>query len=146
MRLEPDCGVTNICNTSFAHWQRWLEPDNRCLVPFTSFSEYDTIKGKKVPVWFATDESRPLLAFAGIWTNWTSVRKAREGEITVDLFGLAKQIRRRCPPLGEVGRDDASLHDGAWRPHGDRLNVPPHHHEAPSCEASRGCPGSERVC
>jgi putative SOS response-associated peptidase YedK len=44
-------------------------PDNRCLVPFTSFSEYDTIDGKKVPVWFAIDEKRPLLALAGIWSD-----------------------------------------------------------------------------
>jgi putative SOS response-associated peptidase YedK len=77
--LEPDSGVTNIRNTSSAHWQRWLGPENRCLVPFTSFSEYDTIDGKKVPVWFALDESRPLLAFAGLWTNWTRVRKAKCG-------------------------------------------------------------------
>jgi putative SOS response-associated peptidase YedK len=45
--------------------------------PFTSFSEYDTVDSKKVPVWFAAGEERPLLAFAGLWTHWTSVRKAR---------------------------------------------------------------------
>ena len=66
LRIEPDSGLTKIRNTSSPHWQRWLEPENRCLVPFTSFSEYDTIDGKKVPVWFAIDESRPVLAFAGI--------------------------------------------------------------------------------
>jgi putative SOS response-associated peptidase YedK len=57
-------------------------------VPFTSFSEYDTIDGKKVPVWFARDETRPLLAFAGLWTNWTSVRKAKEGEVTGDIYAF----------------------------------------------------------
>jgi hypothetical protein len=57
-------------------------------VPFTSFSEYDTIDGQKVPVWLAPDESRPLLAFAGLWTNWTSVRKVKEGEVTADVFGF----------------------------------------------------------
>jgi putative SOS response-associated peptidase YedK len=57
-------------------------------VPFNSFAEYDTIDGKKVPVWFAIDESRPLLCFAGLWTNWTSVRKVREGEITADIFAM----------------------------------------------------------
>jgi putative SOS response-associated peptidase YedK len=88
LRLEPDSGVTNIRNLSSAHWKRWLGPANRCLVPFTSFSEYDTIDGKKVPVWFAADESRPLLCFAGIWTRWTSVRKAKEGEVTADVFGF----------------------------------------------------------
>jgi putative SOS response-associated peptidase YedK len=84
--LEAVGGVTNLRNTSSKHWQRWLGPENRCVVPFTSFSEYDTIDGKKVPVWFAIDESRPLLAFAGLWTNWTCVRKAKEGEIIADVL------------------------------------------------------------
>ena len=83
-RMEPDSGVTNIRNVSSTHWKRWLGPENRCLVPFTSFSEYDTIDGKKVPVWFAADVERPLMCFAGIWTRWTSVRKVKEGEITAD--------------------------------------------------------------
>jgi putative SOS response-associated peptidase YedK len=48
LRLEPDSGVTNIRNTSSKHWHRWLGSENRCLVPFTSFSEYDTIDRKKV--------------------------------------------------------------------------------------------------
>src|SRR5436309_13145707 len=62
MRMEPDSGTTNIRNVNSSHWKRWLGREQRCLVPFTSFSEYDTIDGKKVPVWFAPDESRPLLA------------------------------------------------------------------------------------
>lgn len=99
LRLEPDSGVTNIRNTASKHWQRWLGPENRCLVPFTSFSEYDTIDGKKVPVWFAIDESRPLVAFAGLWTNWTCVRKAKEGEITADVFGFLT-----CEPNAEVAK------------------------------------------
>ena len=37
---------------------------------------------------FAFDESRPLAVFAGLWTNWTSVRKVREGLTTNDLFGF----------------------------------------------------------
>jgi putative SOS response-associated peptidase YedK len=88
VRMEPDSGTTNIRNVNSAHWKRWLGPEHRCLVPFTSFSEYDTIDGKKVPVWFAPDESRPLLAFAGVWTNWTSVRKAKEGEVTADIYAF----------------------------------------------------------
>ncbi|WGR90946.1 SOS response-associated peptidase family protein [Bradyrhizobium sp. ISRA435] len=83
-----DSGTTNIRNVNSAHWKRWLGPEHRCLVPFTSFSEYDTIDGKKIPVWFASDESRPLLAFAGLWTSWTSVRKAKEGEVTADIFAF----------------------------------------------------------
>jgi putative SOS response-associated peptidase YedK len=99
LRLEPDAGTTNIRNVSSAHWKRWRDPEHRCLVPFTSFSEYDTTDGKKVPVWFAPDESRPLLAFAGLWTNWTSVRKAKEGEVTADIFGFLT-----CDPNAEVKR------------------------------------------
>jgi len=57
-------------------------------VPFTSFSEYDAVDGKQVPVWFAADDSRPLLCFAGLWTSWTSVRKVKEGEVTSDLYGF----------------------------------------------------------
>jgi putative SOS response-associated peptidase YedK len=85
---STDPGVTNIRNTASPHWRRWLGPANRCVVPFTSFSEYDTIDGKKVPVWFAIDATRPLAVFAGIWTPWTSIRKKAEGEITVDAFGF----------------------------------------------------------
>jgi putative SOS response-associated peptidase YedK len=99
LRAEPDSGTTNIRNVTSAHWKRWLGPENRCLVPFTSFSEYDTIDGKKVPVWFAAGEDRPLLAFAGLWTRWTSVRKVKEGEITTDIFGFLT-----CEPNVEVAR------------------------------------------
>lgn len=83
-----DPGVTNIRNTSSPHWRRWLGPAHRCLVPFTSFSEYDTVDGKKVPVWFAFGEERPLAFFAGLWCNWTSTRKKAEGEVTADLYGF----------------------------------------------------------
>jgi putative SOS response-associated peptidase YedK len=99
LRMEPDSGTTNIRNTSSSHWKSRLGPDNRCLVPLTPFSEYDTIEGKKVPVWFALDGSRPLAVFAGIWTNWTSVRKAKEGEVTIDVFGFLT-----CEPNAEVKR------------------------------------------
>ncbi|MFL9824711.1 SOS response-associated peptidase [Rhodoplanes sp. SY1] len=84
-----DPGVTNVRNVKSPHWRRWLGEGCRCVVPFTSFSEYETTaEGKKVPVWFALDESRPLAAFAGIWTSWTSVRKAKEGEVTCDVFAF----------------------------------------------------------
>jgi putative SOS response-associated peptidase YedK len=84
-----DPGVTNVRNTASPHWRRWLGPANRCIVPFTSFSEYETGQdGKKVPVWFASNESRLLAAFAGIWTSWTSVRRAKEGEVTADIYAF----------------------------------------------------------
>ena len=86
---RTDPGVTNIRNLGSPHWRRWLGPKHRCLVPFTSFSEYRVDPDKsRTPVWFARGEDRPLSFFAGIWTRWTSVRKLKEGEIEADLFGF----------------------------------------------------------
>jgi putative SOS response-associated peptidase YedK len=96
---NSDSGVTNIRNTASPHWRRWLGPEHRCLVPFTSFSENEHLPdGSKPPVWFAFDESRPLACFAGIWTRWTSVRKVKEGETANDLFGFLT-----TEPNAEVG-------------------------------------------
>ena len=96
---KTDPGVTNIRNTASPHWRRWLSPEHRCLVPLTSFSENDRdASGKAVPHWFALDERRPLAFFAGVWTNWTSVRKLKEGEVTADLYGFLT-----TEPNAEVG-------------------------------------------
>lgn len=86
---NSDAGVTNIRNVASPHWRRWLGVENRCVVPFTSFSENEILPdGSRPPVWFALDESRPLAFFAGLWTRWTSVRKVREGKTTNDLFAI----------------------------------------------------------
>jgi putative SOS response-associated peptidase YedK len=86
---KSDPGVTNIRNVKSPHWRRWLGIEHRCVVPFTSFSENEALPdGSKRPVWFAFDETRPLACFAGLWTNWTSVRKVKEGKTTNDLFGF----------------------------------------------------------
>lgn len=87
---KTDPGVTNVRNVTSPHWRRWLGVESRCVVPFTSFSETEVLRdGTRSPVWFALDETRPLAFFAGIWTpRWTSVRKLREGEVTVDLFAF----------------------------------------------------------
>jgi putative SOS response-associated peptidase YedK len=96
-----DPGVTNVRNTSSPHWRRWLGPANRCIVPFTSFSEYETGPGgKKEPVWFALGDDRPLACFAGIWTGWTSIRKTKEGEVTCDLFAfLTTEANAEVAPI-----------------------------------------------
>ena len=86
---KGDRGVTNIRQTTSSHWRVWLGPEHRCLVPFTSFAENETLAdGSRPPVWFAFDESRPLAFFAGIWAPWTSVRKVKEGPVRADLFGF----------------------------------------------------------
>ena len=86
---KSDPGVTNVRNVKSPHWRRWLGVESRCVVPFTSFSENDTLPDSThPPVWFAFDESRPLAFFAGVWTRWTSVRKVKEGETTNDIFAF----------------------------------------------------------
>lgn len=84
---KTDRGVTNVRNTRSPHWRRWLGPENRCLVPLTSFAEPD-VKGRlRSNVWFTLSDDRPAF-FAGIWTRWTSVRKLKDGETTDDLYAF----------------------------------------------------------
>ncbi|HEV7259339.1 MAG TPA: SOS response-associated peptidase family protein [Bosea sp. (in: a-proteobacteria)] len=84
---KTDPGVTNVRNTKSPHWRRWLGVENRCLVPFTSFSEFNKAEGGDI--WFAFDETRPTAFFAGIWTpQWRSVRKLREGEVSADFYAF----------------------------------------------------------
>lgn len=84
-----DAGVSNVRTTTSPHWRRWLGVENRCLVPFTSFSEPDQASGSKTLHWFAANAERPLMFFAGIWTPAvTSVRKVSEGETTNDLYAF----------------------------------------------------------
>ncbi len=91
---RTDPGVTNVRNVNSPHWRRWLGPASRCVVPFTSFSEFDngvnlSTGKKRGDTWFALGADRPLAFFAGIWTpNWTSTRKLKEGEVTTDLFAF----------------------------------------------------------
>jgi putative SOS response-associated peptidase YedK len=88
-----DPGVTNIRTVASPHWRRWLGVESRCVVPFSSFSENETLAGgSRTPVWFALDERRPLAFFAGLWTRWTSVRKVKEGETTNDLYGFLSTL------------------------------------------------------
>jgi putative SOS response-associated peptidase YedK len=83
---NSDPGVTNVRNVSSPHWRRWLGIESRCVVPLTSFSEFNKAEGGDI--WFAFDESRPLTFFAGTWTRWKSVRKVKEGETENDLFAF----------------------------------------------------------
>jgi putative SOS response-associated peptidase YedK len=87
VEMEPDSGTTNVRNVNSKHWQRWLTPEFRCVVPFTSFSEFNRDEGGDI--WFAFEDSRPLAFFAGIWApQWKSVRKIKEGMVTTDLFAF----------------------------------------------------------
>ncbi len=100
--------ITNIRNVRSPHWRAWLKPENRCVVPFTSFCEYADTKPRKTPTWFALNDDRPLAMFAGIWTTWHGKRgiKASPVEGEHQLFGFlttvrmpksAQSIPKQCP-------------------------------------------------
>ena len=67
LRMEPDGGTTNVRNVKSKHWTRWLGVENRCVVPFNSFSEFNKAEGGDI--WFALDETSPrkggVSAFGG---------------------------------------------------------------------------------
>jgi putative SOS response-associated peptidase YedK len=65
-----------VRNTDSKYWRTYLtKPEQRCLVPATSFAEPDNNQGpKSIWTWFAQDESRPLMFFAGIWREWEGDR------------------------------------------------------------------------
>lgn len=93
IRMEPDRGVTNVRKFTLPHWERWFGIEHRCLVPVTSFAEPDLSSqqpGGKVPnAWFARDERKSLMFFAGIQLQgWKSVRKVKDGMTTDDLYGF----------------------------------------------------------
>jgi len=78
-------------------------------VPATSFCEWEDTKPRKTPIWFALDESRPLFAFAGIWTVWHGTRGTKaepvEGEhklygfLTTEANGVVGRIHPKAMPV-----------------------------------------------
>ncbi|KQY73152.1 MULTISPECIES: SOS response-associated peptidase [unclassified Ensifer] len=112
VKMEPDGGTTNVRNTSSKHWKRWLGVENRCVVPVTRFAEPDPaskVEGGRIPnAWFASTADDPLMFFAGIWVkDWTSVRKIKEGLVTLDLYaflttepnGVVAPIHQKAMPV-----------------------------------------------
>lgn len=82
--------VMNIRNVKSPHRRRWFGRGSRCIVPATSFCEYEDTKPRKTPIWFALSEDRPLFAFAGLWTPWRGTRGSKSAPVEGDheLFGF----------------------------------------------------------
>ncbi|MEG8040347.1 SOS response-associated peptidase family protein [Sphingomonas sp. LR60] len=62
--------VTNVRNYTSPFWRSALmNPERRCLVPFTSFSEYGQTRDAdgKLPLHWFSVPSRPIVSFAGVW-------------------------------------------------------------------------------
>jgi putative SOS response-associated peptidase YedK len=100
--------VTNARHLKSDYWQPWLGPDNRCLVPATSFCEPTDTK-PNVWHWFALDETRPLFAFPGLWRPWSGARGTKKAPIVGDhlLFTFlttfanadVKPVHRKAMPV-----------------------------------------------
>lgn len=119
LRDQLDPGTTNVRNLNFAHWKRWFGVENRALVPVTSFAEPDPsskAEGGKTPnAWFARDENKSLMFFAGVHVpQWKSVRKVKDGTTTDDLYGflttdanpLVKPIHEKAMPVLLLTREE----------------------------------------
>lgn len=99
--------VTNVRNTASPYWRGWLKPEFRCLVPATSFCEYDD--RTKVPHWFALGADREPFAFAGIWRPWTGIRGTKaapeEGEhllfsfLTTEANDIVRPVHAKAMPV-----------------------------------------------
>lgn len=83
LRMEPDSGRTNIRNmkSNTGRGGSASRTAASCRSTRSASSEGGDI-------WFAIGQTRPLACFAGIWTNWTSVRKVKEGETANDIVGF----------------------------------------------------------
>lgn len=77
-REEGDPGTTNSRKVKSKHRRRWPRASLHSAV--NSSSEFKKTEGGDI--WFALDETVPLACFAGIWPNWMSIRKVKEGETT----------------------------------------------------------------
>jgi putative SOS response-associated peptidase YedK len=89
--------VTNVRNVKSGYWRPWLKPEQRCLVPVTSFCEW-TDSRPKVTHWFALADDRPLFWFAGIWRPWTGDRRGEVAEHRLFAF-LTTQANAIVAPI-----------------------------------------------
>ena len=74
-----DKPVTNVRNYVSPFWRTALtNPERRCLVPFTAFSEYGAVRGDdgKLPLHWFDVPSRPVVSFAGVWRHLEGGRRA----------------------------------------------------------------------
>lgn len=65
-----DKDVTNVRNYTSPFWRTAMaNPERRCLVPFTAFSEYGQTRGAdgKLPLHWFDVPSREIVSFAGVW-------------------------------------------------------------------------------
>jgi putative SOS response-associated peptidase YedK len=118
---KGDGPVVNVRNVSSPYWRAWLKPAQRCLVPFSAFSEW-TFTAPTVQRWFTLGEDQPIGAFAGIWRPWEGVRGPKSDPVTGDhlLFAflttgpneVVREVHTKAMPviLATKGEQEAWLH------------------------------------
>ncbi len=97
--------VTNVRNLASSFWRSMLNrPEQRCLVPVTSFCEWEGEAGSKRTVWFGRTDT-PLFAFAGLW------RQTKDGPRMAFLTPEANEIVGVVHPKAMPVLLDAEDHD-----------------------------------
>lgn len=92
--------VTNVRNLASRFWRSALaDPERRCLVPVTSFSEYGQVRGAdgKLPCHWFDVPSRRVFSFAGVWRP-----VGREGAfafLTCEPNSLVEPIHPKAMPV-----------------------------------------------
>ena len=70
--------LTNVRNTESRYWLPWLRAEHRCWYLRPALLNPTSNQGaRSIWTWFARDESRPLMFFAGIWREWEGTRGTR---------------------------------------------------------------------
>lgn len=107
---------TNIRQPNWKHWQPWMVPEFRCLVPATSFCEYQD--GSKVPTWFALDEKRSPFFFAGVWMPWNGHRGTKanpaDGDHLLYSF-LTTKANAEVAPVHQKAMPVILRSDAEWK-------------------------------
>ncbi len=92
--------IANVRNYTSPFWRTALmNPERRCLVPFSAFSEYGLTRGVdgKLPLHWFEVPSRPIVSFAGVW------RPAEGGAVfaflTTDPNPLVAPIHPKAMPV-----------------------------------------------
>ena len=97
--------VTNVRNLASPFWRSMLNsPEQRCLVPVTSFCEWEGEAGSKRKVWFGRTDT-PLFAFAGLW------RQTEDGPRMAFLTTEANEIVGAVHPKAMPVLLEAEDHD-----------------------------------
>lgn len=69
--------VTNVRNYTSPFWRTAMaNPERRCLVPFTAFSEYGPGPAGGKPLHWFDVPSRGIVSFAGVWRHLEGGRRA----------------------------------------------------------------------